>query len=174
MRRAAAVVLAIAGLISAAAPAAASAAPTIIVADLEGRPIAVTQIPDFYCHDRDYPRIRCFRSAEALERARAAVVPQATDGLAAPLTASATGDYVIVYALPGHAGSYTVLSQNYDALAFIGWNDRIQSVTGLNGASGEFYTDWYAGGYRLTFCCNAYVSSLSPTFNNAISSAYRM
>lgn len=173
MRRAAAVILAFAGLISSSAPAAASS-PTAAAAaaDIEGQPIAVALIPDYYCHDRDFPRIHCFRTADVLEQARAALQPQGTGG-PAPLTASATTDYATIYALRGHAGSYTVLSQNYDALALIGWNDRIQSFTGLNGASGAFYTDWFAGGYRLTFCCNAYVSSLSATFNNAISSAYR-
>jgi len=173
MRRAAAVILALAGLISSSAPAAAASPPAVVItADLEGQPIAVAQIPSYYCHDRDFPRIHCFRTAPVLELARAALQPQGTAGLASPAPAAAA-DYATIYALPGHAGSYTVLSQNYDALAVIGWNDRIQSFTGLNSASGAFYTDWFAGGYRLTFCCNAYVSSLSSTFNNAVSSAYR-
>lgn len=84
----------------------------------------------------------------------------------------ANGDYVRIYSLPGQAGSDTVLSQDYDALAPVGWNDRIQSFVGLGGATGAFYTDWFAGGYRLTFCCNSHSWTLSATFSNAISSAY--
>ncbi len=168
----AAIVLAIAGLMSAAAPAAASGAQSSIAADLEGSPIAVTMIADYYCHDRDFPRIHCFRSAAALERARAAG-PSASSATTAPATASASSDYVEIFSSQLYQGSYMVISQNYDALALIGWNDRIESYIAINNASGVFYTDWFHGGYLLTFCCNGYAPTLSPTFNNAISSVYR-
>lgn len=171
MFRAAAVILAVAGLISSSAPAVAKTAPAVVTADLEGRPIAVAQIPDFFCSDRDFPLIHCYRTAAAVEDARAGL--SKLGGQPVPLAASAAADYVIVYSSPSRTGSYTVLSQNYDALAVIGWNDRIESFMVVNSASGSFYTDWFAGGYRLGFCCNATVSSLSSTFNNAISSAYR-
>lgn len=174
MRRAAAVILAIAGVISSAAPAAASGTSGAVTADLEGRAIPVAEIPAYYCHDRDFPRIHCFRTANALERARVAT-PSAriAAGALSLSTTASTSDYAMIYSDVGHTGSYTVLSQNYDALAIIGWNDRIRSYTVLNSASGSFYTDWFAGGYRLGFCCNSYVSSLSPTFDATISSAYR-
>ncbi len=173
MRRAAAFILALAASLPGATPAAAATAPSPVVADVEGQPIAADQIHDFYCHDRDFPRIRCFRTSAGLERALAVTPLTPTGGQLAASAATGSGDYVIIYAGQYLSGSYMVVSQDYDTLVVVGWNDHIRSFTALNGASGSFYTDWFGGGYRLGFCCNASTRNLSSTFDQQITSVYR-
>ena len=152
-----------------AAPAAAGGpigAAVIVEADVEGVAIRPSQVPDVYCHDRDFPRIHCYRTADRLE---AALAPSGGAGYAA----TASGDYVVIYSSTSYAGGYMYISQNYDALFVVGWNDRIRSYRSINGGLGRFWTDWYAGGYNLDFCCNTIVPSLSATFDRQISSVYR-
>jgi hypothetical protein len=144
-----------------------AASPAEIAADLEGVPIAVEQIPDFFCHDRDYPTIHCFTSARRLE----ATLRGPGTGFAPAAVAAV--DYVIVYSLTYYAGSYLYISQDYDTLALVGWNDRIRSYRGLNSELGRFWTDWFHGGTALDICCNAFVPSLSATFDQKITSVYR-
>ena len=156
---------------AAGAPPAAASSPVTVVADLEGAPIPASQIPDWFCHDRDFPLVHCFRAAASLESARAALDSPAA--AASGVTASLSSDYVVVYSSTLYAGSYMYVSQDYDALAIVGWNDRIRSYRGLNAGLGTFWTDWFAGGSRLDFCCNAQAPSLSGTFDRAISSVYR-
>lgn len=164
-------VLLVAALATFAAPAPAvatnaAAAGVEVVADLDGVPISVAQIPSFYCHDGDFPQIHCFATARDLEQARVAT---ADAGL---LSVNAV-TYVIVYAQTGYSGSYLAISQDYATLAVVGWNDRIRSFYAANSELGRFWTDWFAGGSRLDFCCNAAVPSLSATFDQQISSVYR-
>lgn len=64
-------------------------------------------------------------------------------------------DYVIVYSATSYAGSYMYISQDYDMLALVGWNDRIRSYKAVNSALGTFWTDWFGNGSRLDFCCDA-------------------
>lgn len=142
----------------------ASGQPTV-VADLEGRAIEPAQIPNFYCHDRDFPVIHCYATALKLE---AAVV--SSSGLTA---AASPSDYVVVYAGTSYSTSYMFISQNYDVLALVGWNDRIRSYRALNGYSGRFFTNWYGSGTVLDFCCNQTAPYLSGTFDSQISSVYR-
>jgi len=80
---------------------------------------------------------------------------------------------VTIYSEPAFGGSYAHISQSYDGLWVIGWNDRINSFKGRSSARGRFHVDWYAGGSRLDFCCNQTAASLSSAFNDAISSVYR-
>jgi hypothetical protein len=151
--------------IAGAAPVAASGG-SDVRADLEGTAIGVSEIANFYCYDHDYPRIHCFRTAVRLE----ASVGSAGAG---PTAAAAASDYVIVYSATTYAGSYMYISQNYDTLAWVGWNDRIRSYRGLNGGIGSFWNDWYGTGTGFNFCCNVTVPSLSATFDRQITSVYR-
>lgn len=160
-----ATVAAIALALCAVAPAEASQ-PERVTADLDGWPIPVGQIADNYCTDRDFPVIHCFTTAEGLEAA------QQVSSASTIESAQAT-DYVVVYAGTYYSGSYMYVSQDYDALAVVGWNDRIRSFRGLNGMSGTFYTDWFRGGAVLSFCCNTAPASLSSTFDRQISSVYQ-
>jgi hypothetical protein len=116
-----------------------------------------------YCHDFYYPRIHCFRSQRDLDAA-------ATSAIAATLSSA---DYVLIYDGATQTGASMYVSQNYDALFTIGWNDRISSYQGLNSASGTFWTDWFASGTARNFCCNTSVLSLPSNLDNAFSSSYR-
>ncbi len=145
----------------------------ILVAELEGMPIPVTSVGDYFCHDFDYPVIHCFRTEAALEEAvsnaLSSAVAESSDGT---LTIAAVS-YVRVWEYASYAGNNAYLSQDYANLADIGWNDRISSYWALNSETGAFYTDGFYGGYIDYFCCNEKVSSLSSTFDNRISSVRR-
>lgn len=174
MKRAATVIacLAILASLSVGSVAGASRSPqpsTSVAADVDGRPISIALIPTYFCHDFDYPKIHCFGSPKGLEAAKAA----RSQTLAAPAQNFGAGDYVTIFDGPNYSGGFMDVSQNYDALWSIGWNDRISSYKGRNSASGIFWTDWFASGNGKTFCCNANVATLSATYENAFSSMYR-
>lgn len=154
-------------------PAAAAAAPLPmdITADLDGTPIPATEVGSYFCHDFAFPRLRCYSTGGALDAAVAAMGTAVEDELS--LAAYGANDYVTIYSEASFGGSYAHLSQSYDGLWVIGWNDRISSYKARNSALGSFHVDWYAGGARLDFCCNQTTASLSSTFNDAISSVYR-
>ena len=65
------------------------------------------------------------------------------------------------------------VSQNYDILALVGWNDRIRSYRGVNSGQGTFWTDWYQTGIGINFCCNTWVPGLASDLDKAFSSVYR-
>ena len=142
------------------------AAEPAVIADVDGVWIPIDEIPSYFCHDRDYPQIHCFAAADDLEAALAA-----GEGFA-PLAAAAT-NYVVVFSQASYGGSYLYISQDYDTLAIVGWNDRIRSFRALNGELGRFWTDWYQSGSFLNFCCNSNVPSLSSTYDERITSVYR-
>lgn len=135
-------------------------------ADLEGRPIKASEIGSYYCHDFAFPEVHCFSTASELEAASASY-----EGLIA--TAIGPGDYVTVYSEPSYGGSYMHLSQNYDTLFWIGWNDRISSFKARNSARGTFWADWNGTGGRTDFCCNQTVAGLSSAVDNTFTSVYR-
>ncbi|MBA2719289.1 MAG: hypothetical protein H0U52_08640 [Chloroflexi bacterium] len=145
------------------------AAKLVIEADLAGRPIKPYLVSSFYCHDFDYPAIHCFRTATELEAAEAARAGS-SPGLSSAFSAA---DYVTIFDGTIWSGAYMDVSQNYDALFSIGWNDRVGSYKARNSASGKFWTDWYASGTSRSFCCNTQVSSLPAGLDNAFSSVYR-
>ena len=139
----------------------------VIQADLDGLAIEPSDVGRYYCHDRDYPLVHCFRTAKALEAARR------FDGAAALALVLPPGTYVTIYSLPSYAGSYMHVTQNYDTLVVVGWNDRIRSYRGKNNGSGTFWTDWFATGTRLDFCCNVQVPILTASMDQKITSVYR-
>lgn len=156
---------AVSGAVSAADPASGP-----VRADLEGQPIAVREIPDWFCHDLDFPQIRCYRTAARLERALAVGMTAAPMGEAGILAAV---PYVVVYRDASYANSFAALAQPYDNLGSIGWNDMISSFKALNGLTGHFATDALNNG-RLypTFCCNAQVPYVGDAWNDQFSSVY--
>jgi hypothetical protein len=143
-----------------------------IRADLDGRPIKAEEASAYFCHDFDYPQIHCFSTPEALEASMDEDVPGLSDGsvVAAALSLS---DYVTIYSGGGYSGSFAHLSQNYDALAAIGWNDTISSYKARNSRSGTFYEHWFAGGASTAFCCNQTVPTLPSGKDNTFSSVYK-
>jgi hypothetical protein len=166
----AAIVLGSAGAVSATSGTPHVAHPPVS-ADLGGRPIKPDLIPTFYCHDLAYPIIHCFRTPAGLEAAIAG--SGAVPGPAPAAAAVSTAPYVTIYDSPNWSGTYMHLSESYDALFTIGWNDRVSSYIARNSASGTFWTDWFASGTGKTFCCNVAVSSLPAGLDNAFSSVYR-
>jgi hypothetical protein len=129
-------------------------------ASLDGKPIPLNEVGNWYCEDLSYPLIQCFSEATELEaRVDKSLAVQAAD-------------YVTVYEYPGYAGAYMHVSQDYTILALIGWNDRISSFRGRNSQSGKFFTDWFYGGVQYGFCCNQQASSLG-SFDNTFSSIHR-
>jgi len=137
-------------------------------ADLDGKPIDSTEVGRYFCHDVDYPAIRCFRTAARLEAALAKAVP---GSMGEALLAT---NYVVIYADQTYGGAYAYLSQNYANLGTIGWNDRITSFKSLNGETGRFYEHQNGGGAYYSFCCNQQVSNVGQTWNDRITSVYRL
>lgn len=137
-----------------------------IRADLEGRPIKASEISSYYCHDFAFPEVHCFSTASELEAAS-----NSGEGLAA--AAVGPNDYVTIYAETNYEGSYMHVSQNYDTLFWIGWNDRISSVKARNSARGTFWSDWNGEGIGTVFCCNQTIAALATTVDNTFTSVYR-
>ncbi len=147
----------------------AGSATAIVTADVNGRMIKIASIAQYHCHDFDFPRIHCFQTAAELEGAKLA---QSTT-LAAISPSFAAGDYVTIFDGQVYSGGAMDLSQSYDALFSIGWNDRVSSYKDRNNVSGTFWTDWFSSGTARNFCCNTNVSSLPSNLDNAFSSVYR-
>ena len=140
-----------------------------IVADLEGRRISVSEIPDWFCHDVDYPQIHCYTTAAELETAldAAAASIEGLTGVLAPLP------YVYIYGDAGTLGPAYGVTQVWEDLSWIGWNDRISSFKSVNGGFGHFATDAYNNGRLYPgFCCNAVVTYVGDSWNDQFSSVY--
>jgi hypothetical protein len=131
-----------------------------LVAYVDGREIPPSDVGKYFCDDFSYPVIRCSTHRLVID-------------LRATMVSLLTGvDYVTIYDLAGYSGSFMNVSNDYGALATIGWNDRISSFKGRNSETGRFWTDWFNGGISSSFCCNTTVSSLG-IFDNAFSSMQR-
>jgi hypothetical protein len=127
---------------------------------LDGKRIAVADVGKFYCDDFDYPVIRC------------STAPHVAQARATAVTLLAGADYVTIFNETAFQGSFMHVSQDYDSLLTIGWNDRVSSLKGRNSATGKFWTDWFMGGTYYWFCCNQQVSSLG-SYDNRFSSVER-
>lgn len=142
-------------------PAAANSGSTeVVTADLDGVPLKLEQVGKWYCDDFNYPAIHCFSNAVQLE-SRATLFQLLT-----------AVDFVTVYEAGSYSGSFMHMSQDYTALATIGWNDRISSLRGRNSEQSHFFADWFYGGTTYSVCCNTQISSLG-TYDNTFSSVHR-
>jgi hypothetical protein len=144
----------------------ATAAPAQVKSTLDGRPIPVSAIADYACQDTEFPIIRCF--TDPAER-DASVSLGIGDLRIAAATATV---YVTIWDGASFTGASISLSQDYDTLATIGWNDRTSSFKGRNSESGRFYVDWFHGGSSMAFCCNQSTASLGG-FDNSFTAVYR-
>lgn len=142
-------------------------------ADLEGEPLAATSAGDHFCHDFDWPRIHCFRTAQALDAGVQHWLRPRVDGPEAireEFTASvAASGYVKIFQYGLYAGNLAYLSRDYSNLDEIGWGDKISSYIVYNSAAGEFYVNPGYGGAIDYYCCNQSVAALSSTFDNKFS-----
>jgi hypothetical protein len=139
-----------------------------IRADLEGKSIPIAKISSYFCHDFDFPRIHCFDNPTRLEASIGGDGRSTTAALA-----FGPNDFVTIYSGPTYSGGYVHLSQNYDTLFVIGWNDQVSSYKGRNSASGTFWSDWYGSGRGTNFCCNTNVPYLPSGVDNTFTSVYR-
>ena len=146
------------------------AAPREVEATLDGRPIDLSDVGRYQCHDLEFPVIRCFR--KAIDRDLSVDAGLDVLGVSVSVSAATAVVYVTLYDSPNFLGASISLSQNYDALATIGWNDRVSSFRGRNSETGKFFTDWFASGGTWAFCCNQSITGLS-TYDNSFSSVYR-
>ena len=131
-----------------------------LTATLDGKSIPLEDVGRYYCDDFSYPEIRC-SSTPVLAEARAKLV-----------TVLAAIDYVTIYDQSNYGGAFLHASQDYSALTFIGWNDRISSFKGRNSETGTFYVDWFYSGTSWGFCCNTQTPNLG-IYNNTFSSIIR-
>jgi hypothetical protein len=163
------------------APSGVAAGDPTIRADLNGRPIPPSQVGQWYCHDFDYPLIRCFRTAAELDAAVASLGYQplgprtsTSDGVD---PASPTGvlavSYVHVYVDANYQGNSAYFSVNYANLGLIGWNDKISSFVGLDSATGQFFESVNYTGFIFGWCCNSAVSYVGNSSNDRFSAVRR-
>ena len=114
-------------------PAGASAAS--LSATLDGRPIPLSDVGRYACHDRDYPVIRCFHSGAELE-ADEQVAP--TPALAPQQLLS---PFVRWFQNANYAGAFFDAYDPYPDLSVIGWANQISSFTPVNGS----HPIWFQG-----------------------------
>jgi hypothetical protein len=139
--------------------AAAPAQPNL-TATLDGRPLKLSAVADWYCDDFSYPVITCFSDPHRLTTRDAAIL------------STTSVEYVTIYDFTSYTGSFMHVSQDYTVLASIGWNDRISSFVGKNSLDGHFFTDWFNSGTGYYFCCNQNVPSLGA-YDNTFSSVHQ-
>jgi hypothetical protein len=127
---------------------------------LDGKSIPLADVSRYYCDDFSYPVIRCSTS-ELVAEARATLT-----------LALASVQYLTIYDQALYGGGWMHVSQDYTALVFIGWDDRISSFKARNSETGRFFTDWFFGGSIWSFCCNQQQASLGG-YDNTFSSIAR-
>ncbi len=143
-----------------------ASASSSISATLDGTSITLREAASLSCHDFDYPILRCFISATAMELD---VSRRLDHGLAAAVVL--TTGYVTAYEHAGYAGSALTLSNDQAWLSSIGWNDRISSFKSF-GAVGSFRENSPTGGFIYSFGPSTQVSFLSSTYNDKFSAFY--
>lgn len=117
----------------------ASGLPDPVRAELRGRPIPLSQVAQYHCHDGAYPVIRCF--ATGAERDHDIGADPGNDGstgwpatgLLAPAGSLISFYYVTFYQDESYGGSSFTASQSIANLGDYGWNDAITSFRSLNG-----------------------------------------
>ncbi len=137
-----------------------SGAATTITAYLDGKAIPLADVSRYYCDDFSYPIITCSRSS-LVSTARTTV-----------MSLLASVDYATIYEYNLFSGAWMHVSQDYNVLSLIGWNDKISSFKGRNSETGIFFTDWLYGGSQWSFCCNSQQGSLGG-YDNTFSSIKR-
>lgn len=96
---------------------------------------------DLYCHDRDYPVIRCFLTGEqrATEQVQAAGGSEAA--ALTPTVSALLSPYVRWYRDANFTGPSFEAYLSEPSLAAIGWDNQISSFTSLNGG----HPVWWSG-----------------------------
>ena len=105
-------------------------------ATLDGGPIALRDVGHYTCHDRDYPLIRCFRTAAQLEADE-----QAPGTASAATSQQLLSPFVRWYQYANYGGAFFEAYDPYPDLSVIGWAKQISSFTPLNGG----HPVWWQG-----------------------------
>jgi hypothetical protein len=132
-----------------------------ISATLDGKAIDPREAGRYYCETFGWPEVRCYSSAAALETSL-------SGASFSPDAAAATSGYVTVFDGTSFTGTYMHISSDVSALGWFGWNDRTSSFV-VHGSWGSFWTDWFYGGNRYTYCCNVQIAWLGA-YDNTFSS----
>jgi hypothetical protein len=127
---------------------------------LDGKAIPLAEVSRYYCDDFSFPIIRCSTS-QSVAQTRATLN-----------TLLATVDYVTIYEYAYYSGAWMNVSQDYSALALIGWNDKVSAFKVRNSETGRFFVDWFYGGSGWSFCCNTQQPTLGG-YDNTFSSIQR-
>ena len=146
-----------------------SAAAGSLTASLDGRSLEPGRVGEYHCHDLDYPAIRCFKSGAALDAAIAERLGIGAD--AEPLAASGVS-YVRIYVDASFGGNSMLISNPYNKLGDIGWNDRVSSFKTLTSAGGDFWQHTFGAGWAYAFCCYSNVTYVGNAYNDQFSSVY--
>lgn len=133
-------------------------------ATFNGRSIPLTDVSRYHCHDRDFPRIRCFLSLDELE----------TDELTSQSATSPASSALLIafvrwFQDAGYGGSSFDAYFAYADLSTIGWNDRISSFQPRNGGHPVWWQDAGYGGVRWDWG-TASVSNVGAGANDKFSS----
>ena len=107
-----------------------------LTATLDGVSIPLAEVAHYNCHDRDYPVIRCFRSAVDLETDEQRVI--AANAMAPQQLLTA---FVRWYQNANYGGSFFDAYDPYPDLSVIGWAKQISSFKPLNGG----HPIWWQG-----------------------------
>lgn len=159
-----AILLAVAIVLATPAPSVLGARSGELWATADDRPIPLAAVSSLYCHDLDYPLIRCFRDEPALradeQRAEAA----------APAGSSITV-WVTWYRDADYGGPAFDAAWSWPDLATINWSRQISSFRSYSGANPRWYfLPNYAGGVSVSWGANAQVSYVGGTYNDRFES----
>lgn len=130
-------------------------------ATLDGRPIAMDEIPSYHCHDALWPEIMCFMSVAARETDLAERAQDMT------LVAD---PYAIVYVDENYGGGSVTLFNSYPDLGAMGWDNVITSFKSLNGGRPKFWDglNYTSTGWR--WAAGALVPNVGSGANDKFSS----
>lgn len=170
-----ALALALASIVTvqaAGSPATASA----IQGEVDGHPIAVTEVPRFHCHDLASPVIRCFTTAAARDADEAAVVRALALGgtHTTGATAVTSTPYVRWYLDADYGGPSFDAFLPYRDLGTIGWNDKISSFTTYAGGHARWWRDIGFAGASWDWGAGVSVPNVGSAANDQFSSVGRL
>jgi hypothetical protein len=144
-------------------------------ATLEGKPLALVDVANYYCHDFAYPRYTCFRTAG--ERDRDLDSASAPGAVRRFRVGSITGtlgtqsvNYVLFFEHSDYAGSSLVLSNPTPDLGVLGWSNRISSFKSTNGGRPKWWDSTSYTGTPWQWGTSAWVAYVGNDANDRFTS----
>ncbi len=124
---------------------------------LEGKPISLTEVARYVCHDRAYPVIRCFRTAAEVDADEQRLAAMTTTAPQQLLTA-----FVRWYQNANYGGAFFDAYDAYPDLSVIGWARQISSFKPMNGG----HPIWWQGANYTGFMWD-WGTAQEPTLGGA-------